>query len=49
MKPPEPRKTIRQLVQEYFESHPNEDLEHGQVVDWVTAQWLQQGHFGAVS
>ncbi len=44
MKPPKTRKTIRQLVRSYFEAHPNEDLKHGPVVDWVTTQWLQQGH-----
>jgi len=38
-----PRKTIRQLVQEYFQEHPNQDLEHGPVVDWVTEQWMLQG------
>ena len=26
---------------EYFENHPNEDLSHGPVVDWVTEQWLK--------
>jgi len=26
---------------EYFYAHPNEDLEHGPVVDWVTEQWLK--------
>ncbi len=36
-----PPKTINQLVMEYFAAHPNEDLEHGPVVDWVTQQWLQ--------
>ncbi len=44
MKLPKPRKTIRQLVQEYFEAHPKEDLKHGSVVDWVREQWRQQGH-----
>jgi hypothetical protein len=29
---------------EYFQKHPNEDLEHGPVVDWVTEQWKAQGH-----
>ncbi len=37
-------KTIRQLVMEYFESRPNQDIEHGSVVDWVTEQWLKQGN-----
>lgn len=39
----QPRKTIRQLVREYFETHPDEDIPHGPVVDWVTEQWLAQG------
>ncbi|OGO05178.1 MAG: HNH endonuclease [Chloroflexi bacterium RBG_13_56_8] len=34
-------KTIRELIKEYFSAHPNEDLEHGPVVDWVTEQWLE--------
>jgi hypothetical protein len=34
-------KTITELVMEYFIAHPNENLEHGPVVDWVTSQWLQ--------
>lgn len=34
-------KTINQLIMEYFSSHPNEELEHGPVVDWVTNQWLE--------
>jgi 5-methylcytosine-specific restriction endonuclease McrA len=34
-------KTIRELVMEYFCAHPNEDLKHGPVVDWVTKQWLK--------
>jgi 5-methylcytosine-specific restriction endonuclease McrA len=34
-------KTIRELVMEYFYAHPNEYLEHGPVVDWVTEQWLK--------
>ncbi len=37
------RKTIRQLVVEYFQQRPNEDIPHGPVVDWVTEQWLKQG------
>lgn len=35
------RKTISQLVKEYFLAHPNQDLRHGEVVDWVTAEWLK--------
>jgi 5-methylcytosine-specific restriction endonuclease McrA len=44
MKRPRQRKTIRELVQEYFQQHPNIDLAHGPVVDWVTEQWRAQGH-----
>jgi 5-methylcytosine-specific restriction endonuclease McrA len=44
MKRPESRKTIRELVQEYFQQHPNVDLPHGPVVDWVAEQWLNQGY-----
>ncbi|MCS7208126.1 MAG: HNH endonuclease [Fimbriimonadales bacterium] len=43
MKTPKGRKTIRELVEAYFKAHPNEDLEHGPVVDWVTEQWRRQG------
>lgn len=34
-------KTIIGLTMEYFKNHPNEDLTHGPVVDWVTEQWLK--------
>jgi len=34
-------KTISGLVFQYFTDHPNEDIEHGQVVDWVTQEWLK--------
>jgi hypothetical protein len=44
MKPPKPGKTIRELVQEFFRNHPNIDLPHGPVVDWVTEQWRLQGN-----
>jgi hypothetical protein len=43
MKRPKQRKTIRELVQEFFRNHPNIDLPHGPVVDWVTEQWRLQG------
>ena len=26
---------------EYFYAHPNEDLKHGPIVDWVTEEWLK--------
>ncbi len=42
--PQSKRKTIKDLVREYFEAHPNEDLPHGPVVDWVTEQWKAMGH-----
>lgn len=32
-------RTIRELVLEYFMSHPNEELPHGPVVDWVSEQY----------
>lgn len=42
---PQPkRKTIKDLVREYFEAHPNQDLPHGPVVDWVTEQRKAMGH-----
>jgi hypothetical protein len=35
------RATIRELIIQYFEAHPNEDVTHGPVVDWVTEQYLK--------
>ena len=35
-------KTIRELVLDYFENHPNEELPHGPVVDWVTEQYEKE-------
>ncbi len=34
-------KSINELVMEYFKNHPKEDLPHGPVVDWVTAEYLK--------
>jgi hypothetical protein len=34
-------KTISGLTMEYFMNHPNQELEHGPVVDLVTEQWLK--------
>src|SRR3989338_8412703 len=34
-------KSIGELIMEYFKSHPNQDLEHGPVVDWVEARYLK--------
>ncbi len=36
-----PDKSIRALVMEYFYAHPNEDIKHAPIVDWVTEQWLK--------
>ena len=36
--------TIREFVLKYFKSHPNEDLTHDTVVDWVTEQRVQMGY-----
>ena len=36
-----PKKSISELVLEYFKTHPNEDLEHGPVVDWVEKQYVK--------
>lgn len=35
------RKTIADLILEYFFKHPKEDLEHGPVVDYVEEQYLK--------
>jgi len=32
-------KSIRDLIIEYFKNHPNEDLPHGPVVDWVEEEY----------
>lgn len=33
---------LRDLILTYFKKHPNQELEHGPVVDWVTEQWLHE-------
>jgi hypothetical protein len=38
-----PKKSISQLALEYFKMHPNEDLTHGPVVDWVEKQRVKSG------
>ena len=38
------KKTIRELILEYFHAHPNEELEHAPVVDWVTDQRVAMGY-----
>ncbi|MEW6481851.1 MAG: hypothetical protein AB1397_02445 [bacterium] len=35
------KKTIADLIMEYFRNHPKEDLQHGPVVDWVEEQYLK--------
>ena len=35
------KKSISDLVMEYFKKHPKEDLTHGPVVDWVTKEYLK--------
>lgn len=34
-------KNISDLIMDYFQEHPKEDLKHGPVVDWVTKQYLK--------
>ncbi len=34
------RKSISELIMEYFQQHPKQDIRHGPVVDWVTKQYL---------
>lgn len=38
-----PKKSISELVLEYFKMHQNEDLTHGPVVDWVEEQRVRSG------
>jgi len=33
---------LRDLILEYFKKHPNQELEHGPVVDWVTEKWQRE-------
>jgi len=34
-------KSIHDLIWEYFQKHPNKDLRHGPVVDWVEERYLK--------
>jgi len=34
-------KSQKDLVKEYFTKHPNRDIKHPEVVDWVTEQWVK--------
>jgi len=36
------KKAINELIMEYFNNHPNQDLNHGPVVDWVEEQYLKE-------
>ena len=38
-----PEKSISELVLEYFKTHPNKDLTHGPVVDWVEKEYIKLG------
>ena len=35
------KKSIGELIMEYFKKHPRKDLEHGPVVDWVEKEYLK--------
>ena len=35
------KKTIKDLVKEYFKKRPPQDLQHGPVVDWVEKQYMK--------
>ncbi|MCD6452253.1 MAG: HNH endonuclease, partial [Acidobacteria bacterium] len=35
------RKTISDLILEYFKKHPRKELRHGPVVDWVEKEYLK--------
>ncbi len=37
---PQKKKSIRDLIIEYFKQHPNTDMPHGPVVDWVENQYM---------
>ncbi len=34
--------TQTDLIKEYFTSHPNKDIHHPEVVDWVVEQWKER-------
>jgi len=36
-----PNKSIRDLIIEYYQTHPNEDIKHGPVVDYVEHEYLK--------
>ena len=35
------KKSISDLIKEYFKKHPNQDLQHGPVVDWVEEKYVK--------
>lgn len=35
------KKSIKELLKEYYTNHPNEDLNHGPVVDWVEGEYMK--------
>ena len=35
------KKTIEDLIMEYFQKHPKQDLKHGPVVDYVEDQYIK--------
>ncbi|MBA7583736.1 hypothetical protein ES708_25684 [subsurface metagenome] len=37
------KKSISQLILEYFQAHPNQDLKHDPVVDWVENEYIKLG------
>lgn len=37
----ENRKSISDLIKEYFHKHPSQDLQHGPVVDWVEEKYIE--------
>ncbi len=39
-----PRGMFTKLVLEYFKAHPNEEIEHAPVVDWVTEKVVKAGY-----
>jgi len=35
------KRSIHDLIMDYFQQHPNQDIKHGLIVDWVTEQYLK--------
>ena len=34
--------TQRSIVLEYYQNHPNRDIKHPEIVDWVTAEYARR-------